>query len=217
MIWMDEKLVQISLLSKKVSDLTKKATLANASRDQRKTEDLVNQLAISSEALTLCIRGAVTYKPHKIAKFDCDGVYTGNWTWDIHRAKNGWWRIICPRLLPAKKRGNVKWLKSSLYAAMEDYFGRYQDESEKISPAVIICRTVYPQSTPERYWTDHDNMEFSEAQDIIAQYLMPTDKPSHCSNYFCSVCGEGDQERTEFYVIPAADFPKWLRWSNGKK
>ena len=39
-------------------------------------------------------------------------------------------------------------------------------------------------------------------------YVMEDDNPTTCSHYECSA--QGDRERTEIYVVPQAEFPKWL-------
>lgn len=55
---------------------------------------------------------------------------------------------------------------------------------------------------------DHDNIEVNIVADIVALYTLPDDKPDVCNHYYCSAAAE--KERTEVYVVPKADFQKWL-------
>ena len=122
----------------------------------------------------------------------------------------GWFSIRIPALLPKKIKGSADYVRSFLYPAMSDFFKtappvRYND-------CVLIYRHVYDKELSDRKKRDHDNIEINMVSDIVALYVMPDDGPSVCSHYYCSA--EGNENRTEVYVIPKKDFSVWLALEN---
>lgn len=118
----------------------------------------------------------------------------------------GWFSLRIPALLPKKAGGSADYVRSFLYPGMRRFFEkqppvRYRD-------CILIYRHVYDRDRPERRMRDHDNIEINMVSDIVAMYVMPDDSPAGCSHYYCSA--EGEEDRTEVYVVPKWDFPIWL-------
>ena len=118
----------------------------------------------------------------------------------------GWFSVRIPALLPKKASGSADYIRSYLYPAMRRFFEgkppvRFKD-------CVIVYRHVYDKSRPEREMRDHDNIEINMVTDIIAMYVLPDDNPAVCSHYYCSATG--CEDRTEVYVIPKHEFPRWM-------
>ena len=44
--------------------------------------------------------------------------------------------------------------------------------------------------------------------DAIAMFFLVDDTPLECRHYYCSAAGEN--EMTEVYIVPRADFESWL-------
>lgn len=118
----------------------------------------------------------------------------------------GWFGLRIPALLPKKDTGSADYIRSFLYPAMRDFF--MGKEPVRFTDCVLAYRHVYDRSRPERRLRDHDNIEINMVSDIIAMYVMPDDGPKICSHYYCSA--EGNEERTEVYVVPREQFPLWL-------
>jgi hypothetical protein len=207
--WLIEKLRHAQSLLRQMESTLRQADAAAHAANDTLANQRVLQLTALSEETTLALRATTRYIPHQTTQNASQVAFTTKTTWDISRNENGAYRIVCPRLLPSKQGGNVRWLRESLYPVLDAYFREHG--VTKIDPAVLVVRTVYPAGTPERWMTDHDNMEFSEATDLVALYTMATDNPAHCSNYYCSMRSDSDEERTEIFVIPRSEFPQWLR------
>lgn len=118
----------------------------------------------------------------------------------------GWFGLRIPALLPRKDAGSADYIRSFLYPAMRDFF--MGKEPVRFTDCVLAYRHVYDRSRPERRLRDHDNIEINMVSDIVAMYVMPDDGPKICSHYYCSA--EGNEERTEVYVVPREQFPLWL-------
>lgn len=118
----------------------------------------------------------------------------------------GWFGLRIPALLPKKDTGSADYIRSFLYPAMRDFF--MGKEPVRFTDCVLAYRHVYDRSRPERRLRDHDNIEINMVSDIVAMYVMPDDGPKICSHYYCSA--EGNEERTEVYVVPREQFPLWL-------
>ena len=43
-------------------------------------------------------------------------------------------------------------------------------------------------------------------------FFLVDDTPLECRHYYCSAAG--DEERTEVYIVPRADFESWLAMEN---
>lgn len=125
---------------------------------------------------------------------------------EIGFTAEGWFCLRIPALLPKKDAGSADYIRSFLYPAMRDFF--MGKEPVRFTDCVLAYRHVYDRSRPERRLRDHDNIEINMVSDIVAMYVMPDDGPEICSHYYCSA--EGNEERTEVYVVPKEQFPLWL-------
>ena len=164
----------------------------------------------TSEKLVLLTRvlPAYTGKPHAI--MDVNNIMRICVPLEIGFTFEGWFSIRIPALLPKKTKGSADYVRSFLYPAMRDFFKtappvRYTD-------CVLIYRHVYDRERSDRQKRDHDNIEINMVSDIVALYVMPDDGPSVCSHYYCSA--EGNDDRTEIYVVPKKDFSVWFALEN---
>lgn len=125
---------------------------------------------------------------------------------EIGFTEQGWFSLRMPMLLPKKESGSADYVRSFLYPAMRKFFDgkppvRFRD-------CVLIYRHVYDADRPERQRRDHDNIETNMVSDIVALYVLEDDAPDRCRLYYCSAAAA--DERTEVYVVPAAEFSAWL-------
>lgn len=159
-----------------------------------------------SEKLTLLTRALPVYTGNPGAFADIDRTIAESIPVEIGFTIENWFSVRLPMLLPRKEAGSAGYVRSFLYPVMQDFFigkdpVRYRD-------CVLIYRHVYDAKRPERRKRDHDNIEINMVTDIVALYVMPDDEPDVCSHYYCSA--EGEEERTEVYVVPKKDFPAWI-------
>ena len=164
------------------------------------------RLEYNSERLTLLTRALPGYTGNPLAKAHVDKAIKEAIPVEIGYTAEGWFSLRLPMLLPKKESGSTEFIRGFLYPAMRKFFKgkdpvRYPD-------AVMIFRHVYSRDRPERERRDHDNIEVNIVVDIAALYTLPDDNPGVCNHYFCSAAAE--KERTEVYVVPKADFQKWL-------
>ena len=159
-----------------------------------------------SERTTLLTRALPVYSGSPYAKAEVDNAIRMNMPIEIGYTQESWFSVRVPVLLPKKNSLTVDFIRTPLYMAMREFFGRTSPVRYK--DCVLVFRHVYDRSRPERKKRDHDNIEIKAVSDAVALYVMPDDGPSVCSHYYCSA--EGASERTEVYVVPKNDFPKWL-------
>ncbi len=144
-------------------------------------------------------------KPQAVVQVD--EIVKDSFPCEVGHTDEGWFRLIIPRLLPKKSRnGSVEYIRSSVYPPMIDFFR--SNPIKRLDDCVIIFRHVYARNTPEKRWRDHDNIEVKQVTDIVAWFTMTDDGPGICRHYYCSVSGE--ENRTEVFVVPRSDFPRWL-------
>ena len=124
--------------------------------------------------------------------------------------EEGWFSLRMPILLPRKEKSSRSYLRGLLYPALE----RFTCGKPKLRyrNCVLIFRYVYDRNRPEREYRDHDNIELNTVVDAIAMFFLVDDTPLECRHYYCSAAG--DEERTEVYVVPRADFESWLAIEN---
>jgi hypothetical protein len=111
-----------------------------------------------------------------------------------------------PILLPRKEKSSRSYLRGLLYPALEKF--SHGKEKIRYRNCVLIFRHVYDRNRPEREYRDHDNIELNTVVDAIAMFFLVDDTPLECRHYYCSAAG--DEERTEVYIVPRADFESWL-------
>lgn len=121
-------------------------------------------------------------------------------------SEEGWFCLRMPILLPRKEKSSRSYLRGFLYPALERF--AYGKTRIKYRNCVLIFRHVYDLNRPEREYRDHDNIELNTVVDAIAMFFLVDDTPLECRHYYCSAAG--DEERTEVYIVPRADFESWL-------
>lgn len=124
---------------------------------------------------------------------------------EIGFTEEGWFSVRIPRLLPRKERGSADYIRGFLYPAMQRFFDG--KEPVRLADCVLVYRHVYAAAIPQRQYRDHDNIEINFVSDTIALFVMTDDAPLRCQHHYCSAVGSW--ERTEIYVVPEADFPRW--------
>lgn len=164
------------------------------------------RLEYNSEKLTLLTRALPGYTGNPVAKAYVEKAMAEAIPVEMGYTAEGWFSLRLPMLLPRKNQGSADYIRSCLYPAMRRFF---QDKPPVHYPdCVLIFRHVYSRDRPERERRDHDNIEVNIVADIVALYTLPDDNPNVCNHYYCSAAAE--KERTEVYVVPKADFQKWL-------
>lgn len=198
----------LGLAEQKLSQLQKQAAKVRllCSADDNAAYDAVLRLEEQAEKAVLLIRQLPVYTGRPSAKADSEQVVLSSVPLRIGFTPEGWFRLVIPALLPIKEHGNVNYYRGILYPAMQRFFAEHPPV--RFSPCVLIYRHVYVPERAERRVRDHDNIEVNMISDIVALYTMPDDNPHVCTHFYCSA--QGDSDRTEVYVIPAQDLPKWL-------
>lgn len=120
--------------------------------------------------------------------------------------EEGWFSLRMPILLPRKEKSSRSYLRGILYPALEKF--SHGKEKIRYRNCVLIFRHVYDRNRPEREYRDHDNIELNTVVDAIAVFFLVDDTPLECAHFYCSAAG--DEERTEVYIVPRADFESWL-------
>jgi len=109
-------------------------------------------------------------------------------------------------LLPRKEKSSRSYLRGFMYPAFEKFI--HGKPKSRYWNGVLIFRHVYDRNRPEREYRDHDNIELNTVVNAIAMFFLVDDTPLECRHYYCSAAG--DEERTEVYIVPRADFESWF-------
>lgn len=165
-------------------------------------------LAAEAEKLTLLTRDLPAHTGNLKAAFDLNDMLIDSCGVEVGFTTEGWVCVQMPALLPRKERGDTAYIRTLLYPPLHRFF--LTNALFKLDRCVIIFRHVYHRDRPEREYRDHDNIELNVVVDTLASYTMKDDSPMRCRHYYCSAAGDGD--RTEVYVVPADDFPRWLKY-----
>ena len=164
------------------------------------------RLEYNSERLTLLTRALPGYTGNPLAKAHVEKAIREAVPVEVGYTEQGWFSLRLPLLLPKKEKGSTEFIRGFLYPAMGRFF--QGKDPVRYPNAVMILRHVYSRDRPERERRDHDNIEVNIVADIVALYTLPDDNPGVCNHYYCSAAA--GKERTEVYVVPKADFQKWL-------
>lgn len=159
-----------------------------------------------SERTVLLTRALPAYTGNPKAQIETDNLIRLCMPIDVGFTVEGWFCLRIPALLPKKRSGSADYIRYSLYMVMRDFFAKAAPI--KYTDCVLIFRHVYDRARPERAKRDHDNIEVNMVSDIVALYVMPDDGPDYCSHFYCSA--EGNEDRTEVYVVPQNEFSHWL-------
>ena len=125
---------------------------------------------------------------------------------EIGFTNQGWLKLQMPILLPRKEKSSRSYISGFLYPALEQF--AFSREKIRYRNCVLIFRHVYDHNRPEREYRDHDNIELNTVVDAIAMFFLVDDTPLECWHYYCSAAG--DEEQTEVYIVPRAEFQHWL-------
>ena len=79
---------------------------------------------------------------------------------------------------------------------------------KRFGECVVCFRNVYINNG--KVIKDHDNIETKQVLDVVTEYFLVDDTGVLCSNFYTTAIGES--ERTEVYVIPKANFEKWIKF-----
>ena len=163
-----------------------------------------------SESIALKTRALPAYTGHPQAEVMVQKAIEEAVPIEMGFTEEGWFCLRMPILLPRKEKSSRSYLRGSLYPALE----RFTCGKPKIRyrNCVLIFRHVYDHNRPEREYRDHDNIELNTVVDAIAMFFLVDDTPLECRHYYCSAAGEN--EMTEVYIVPRADFESWLGLEN---
>lgn len=118
-----------------------------------------------------------------------------------------WIKIVMPFLLPKRKISqSCSFITVPLSYALTNFVAKRR--IRRIDKCVVCFRNIY--TLNGKVVRDHDNIETKKILDIITAYLLVDDTGLLCSNLYTTAIGECEQ--TEIYIIPKADFEKWLEF-----
>lgn len=152
-----------------------------------------------NNARLLPVASGVTYAVEKVKGniVDLNNV-------DIKYLEKGWFYVKMPFLLPKKEKGNPTYIRTTINAALEDFF----KDKKKIlfDDCVIVFKHNYSEDTKK--YRDHDNIELNVVVDALALYAMVDDAPMRCKHFYCS--SKENSDSTEVFVLPYSDFINFL-------
>ncbi|MDR3314320.1 MAG: DUF6100 family protein [Oscillospiraceae bacterium] len=164
------------------------------------------QFAEASEKLTLLARALPAHTGHPKAKEMIETLVEQSIPVTMGFAPEGWFALRFPALLPRKERGNVDYIRAFLYPAVRRF--AQNNPPIQFGNCVLVFRHIYDRERPERLFRDHDNIEVNVVVDILAAYLLRDDAPMQCAHYYCSAAGDADG--TEVFIVPRADFGRFM-------
>lgn len=162
----------------------------------------------NAEKFVILSRNLPAYTGCPTADADVEAIMETEIPIEMGYTEQGWFVLRIPMLLPKKEGGSVEYIRGYLYPAAKRFFLR-KGSVRKYSRCVIIYRHIYDKDRPEREYRDHDNIETNMVTDTVAMFVMEDDSALKCSHFYCSE--PGHSERTEVYVMPKEDFPRWIQ------
>ena len=176
--------------------------------DKRMEEALTKSVTAAriSESVALKTRALPAYTGHPQADAMVQNAIEEAVPVEMGFTEKGWFSLRMPILLPRKEKSSRSYLRGFLYPALEKF--SHGKEKIRYRNCVLIFRHVYDRNRPEREYRDHDNIELNTVVDAIAMFFLVDDTPQECRHYYCSAAGEN--EMTEVYIVPRADFESWL-------
>lgn len=208
---MEQSYFQIQL-DRAIKEAEKLLTQLNAVKtdyaEKRIEEALTKSVTAAkiSEVVALKTRALPAYTGHPQAEVVAQKALEEAVPIEMGFTMEGWFGLRMPILLPRKEKSSRSYLRGMLYPALEKFTqGKPQIRYRN---CVLIFRHVYDCNRPEREYRDHDNIELNTVVDAIAMFFLVDDTPLECAHFYCSAAG--DEERTEVYIVPRADFESWL-------
>jgi len=201
--------IQLDNAIKEAERLVKKLYAIKTDYAEKRMDDALKKSVTASkisEAVTLKTRALPTYTGHPQAHAMVQEAISEAVAVEMGFTEEGWFCLRMPILLPRKEKSSRSYLRGFLYTSLERFAqGKPQIRYRN---CILIFRHVYDRNRPEREYRDHDNIELNTVVDAIAMFLLVDDTPLECSHFYCSA--SGDEERTEVYIVPRADFESWL-------
>ena len=205
--------IQLDRAIKEAEKLLKQLNAVKTDYADKRIEDALEKsvsAARISESVALKTRALPAYTGHPQAEAMVQNAIEESVPVEMGFTEKGWFSLRMPILLPRKEKSSRSYPRGILYPALE----KFSRGKEKIRyrNCVLIFRHVYDRNRPEREYRDHDNIELNTVVDAIAMFFLVDDTPLECRHYYCSAAG--DEERTEVYIVPRADFESWLAMEN---
>ena len=204
-----EILKTIDKVERQTEDFTltlRRARRAIEMNDQSATELLLTAYEQKERSTLLC-RALPIYSPEPQVRPKVKQVLTDAACARCGYTEEGWFCAVIPTLLPKKRNSSTGYIKEIMYASLERFF--MDKQIRKFGKCTIIFRHVYNRNNPKRAWRDHDNIEIKTVIDAIALFVMEDDSPHVCQHFYCSA--EGDQDKTEVYIVPQEEFLMWCK------
>ena len=201
--------IQLDRAIKEAEQLVKTLYAVNTVyADKRMEEALTKSVTAAriSESVALKTRALPAYTGHPQADAMVQNAIEEAVPVEMGFTEEGWFFLRMPILLPRKEKSSRSYLRGFLFPALERF--TYEKPKIRYRNCVLIFRHVYDRNRPEREYRDHDNIELNTVVDAIAMFFLVDDTPLECRHYYCSTAG--DDERTEVYIVPRADFEGWL-------
>lgn len=201
--------IQLDRAIKEAEKLLKQLNAVKSDYADKRIENALGKSVTAAriaESVALKTRALPAYTGHPRSDAMVQEVIAEAVPVEMGFTEEGWYCLKMPILLPRKEKSSRSYLRGFLYPALEGFTRgkpqiRYRD-------CVLIFRHIYDRSRPEREYRDHDNIELNTVVDAIAMFFLVDDTPMECRHYYCSAAG--DEERTEVYIVPRADFESWL-------
>lgn len=206
--------IQLDRAIKETEKLLKQLNAVKTDYAEKRIEDAQEQSVSATriaESVTLKTRALPAHTGHPQADAMVQEAIEETVPVEMGFTEEGWFSLWMPILLPRKEKSSRSYLRGFLYPALERF--AYGKTRIKYRNCVLIFRHVYDCNRPEREYRDHDNIELNTVVDAIAMFFLVDDTPLECRHYYCSAAG--DEERTEVYIVPRADFESWLDIENG--
>lgn len=207
---------QLDRAIKETEKLIKQLYVVKSVYTERHMEEALERSVTAAriaESVTLKTRALPAYTGHPQAEEMVQKVLQETIPVEMGFTEDGWFCLRMPILLPRKEKSSRSYLRGFLYPALERF--TYRKPKIRYRNCVLIFRHVYDRNRPEREYRDHDNIELNTVVDAIAMFFLIDDTPLECRHYYCSAAG--DEERTEVYIVPRADFEKWLAMENSQE
>lgn len=201
--------IQLDRAIKETEKLLKQLNAVKTDYADKRIEDALEKsvsAARIAESVTLKTRALPAHTGYPQAEVMLQKAIEENVPVEMGFTEEGWFCLRIPILLPRKEKSSRSYLRGFLYPALEKF--SHGKEKVRYRNCVLIFRHVYDRYRPEREYRDHDNIELNTVVDAIAMFFLVDDTPLECRHYYCSAAG--DEERTEVYIVPRADFESWL-------
>ena len=201
--------IQLDRAIKEAEKLLKQLNAVKSDYADKRMEDALEKsvsAARIAESVTLKTRALPAHTGHPQADAMVQNAIEEAVPVEMGFTEKGWFSLRMPILLPRKEKSSRSYLRGFMYPALEKF--SHGKEKIRYRNCVLIFRHVYDRNRPEREYRDHDNIELNTVVDAIAMFFLVDDTPQECRHYYCSAAGEN--EMTEVYIVPRADFESWL-------